>query len=685
MAFTSGFYNALNHDRQYEAIQVGSIFDGVIEDGIFETIGQKFMVTASGNGLVVNVGTGRAWFNHTWSLNDAILPVEMDEAELVLDRIDAVVLEVDSSLSGRTNAIKTVKGTPSSQPVKPTLINTEEVHQYPLAYVSIAAEQTLIEQSDIENAVGTSATPFVIGVLEMMDVDALIAQWQTQFENIMRDDQQDFENWEILTKAAYEAWFAGVQEQMEEDIAEFEGWESTTKSAFDTWFENLQDELDDNQAAHLQRQIGTLPNLTTTNKADLVSAINEVNAKASASISEILIDYDPSSMEGATVTITHTASAEGHTPETYTITLDDSGEMEVDVANLGHWTITEDRFGTQVELEIHYFGYYHVNIGGDIFINVSYADDFAGKIIYCTNSDQSKTYHKTAGAIGETVQFCVNDEGIWTIYSSVGIQRYEVKTPSTVHDNTYNVLLQTTITLTIPLYSAAADTVSYTDFEGAKTAVTDNSGEATATIVILAGGQNVTFTSSVAKDPINLSNYFSKTIALTGSSTEVKVVPDGKLFYWYGYGFDETKIYGTGTNLYRPSDNSSSSGTATTYTKNTNYVYVGLPSETSQSGTFDFGPISSSDQVHFLKLITSNARGGSHAASTGRLILPKAHTDKYSFDYSAVIVRQNGVLSSPTLFSIGDANSYLDGCYAGITMLGVSGTHYVCVDALWAE
>lgn len=366
MAITSGFYNALNHDRQYEATQIGSIFDGIIEDGIYETIGQKFMVTASGNGLVVNVGTGRAWFDHTWTLNDAILPIEMDEAELVLDRIDAVVLEVDASLSGRTNAVKTVKGTPSSNPVKPTLINTEEVHQYPLAYVSIKAEQTLIEQSDIENAVGTSATPFVIGVMEMMDVDALIAQWQTQFENMMRDDQQDFTNWEILVKASYEAWFAGVQAQMEEDIDEFETWESTTKTTFDAWFQNLQDELDENQAAHLQRQIGNLNALETSAKSDLVSAINEVNGRITTSISEILIDYDES-MVGVEVTLSHTASAEGHTPETYTRTLEEPEpgmpyEIEVDVKNLGEWVISWTHEGQSYTntLDIHYYGYYHV-------------------------------------------------------------------------------------------------------------------------------------------------------------------------------------------------------------------------------------------------------------------------------------------------------------------------------------
>lgn len=673
MAITSGFYNALNHDRQYEATQIGSIFDGIIEDGIYETIGQKFMVTASGNGLVVNVGTGRAWFDHTWTLNDAILPIEMDEAELVLDRIDAVVLEVDASLSGRTNAVKTVKGTPSSQPVKPTLINTEEVHQYPLAYVSIKAEQTLIEQSDIENAVGTSATPFVVGVLEMMDVDALVAQWQTQFENMMRDDQQDFTNWEIMVKAAYEAWFAGVQAQMEEDIDEFETWESTTKTTFDTWFQNLQDELDENQAAHLQRQIGTLSFLTTTNKSDLVSAINEVNSKASASISEILIDYDPSTMLGATVTLTHTASAEGHTGESYTIVLENpNGEQEVDVANLGHWTITEDRFGTQVELEIHYFGYYHVNIGGDIFINVSYADDFAGKVIYCTNG--TKTYHKTAGAIGETVQFCVNDEGVWTIYSSVGVTRYEVDTPSTVHDNTYNVLLQTTVTLTIPLYSAAADTVSYTDAEGAKTVVTDSSGEATAAIVILATGQNVTFTSSVAKEPDDLTVDYSKAVALTDASLEVKVMPDNVL-YWYGY--NNT----TFTDIHARYNTSWSFSTITP-TFNTNNVAIN-GNATNGDGTCKIGDqIISSQGIKEVKTIIASASASNDFASVEgvRLQTQTSISDGYTVTNQITIIGHGERLSTITLFTLTSATNIND--YISFRITGLTN---VVVNAIWLE
>ena len=94
MSVTYGFYNSLNGDRKYNAEQISSIFDGLIVDGVFASIGTAFAVEAAG-GLTVNVGIGRAWFNHTWTLNDSILPLTAPESEVLLDRIDAVVLEVN--------------------------------------------------------------------------------------------------------------------------------------------------------------------------------------------------------------------------------------------------------------------------------------------------------------------------------------------------------------------------------------------------------------------------------------------------------------------------------------------------------------------------------------------------------------------------------------------------------------
>ena len=108
MSVTSGFFNSLNGDRKYNAEQMSAIFDGIINDGVFASVGTAFAVSAD-SGNVVMVGIGRAWFNSTWVLNDAILPITADESEILLDRYDAVVIEVNHTDSVRDGSIKIVK------------------------------------------------------------------------------------------------------------------------------------------------------------------------------------------------------------------------------------------------------------------------------------------------------------------------------------------------------------------------------------------------------------------------------------------------------------------------------------------------------------------------------------------------------------------------------------------------
>ena len=70
MAITSGFFNSLSGDRKYDARQMGEMFDGLIEDGVFMSIGDALKTVLS-SGMTVAVGTGRAWFLHTWTKNDS--------------------------------------------------------------------------------------------------------------------------------------------------------------------------------------------------------------------------------------------------------------------------------------------------------------------------------------------------------------------------------------------------------------------------------------------------------------------------------------------------------------------------------------------------------------------------------------------------------------------------------------
>lgn len=247
MSVTYGFYNSLNGDRKYNAEQISSIFDGLIVDGVFASIGTAFAVKAAG-GLTVNVGIGRAWFNHTWTLNDSILPLTAPESEVLLDRIDAVVLEVNGMESVRENSIKIVTGTPSSAPVRPTLENEGNVHQYPLAYIYRKFGSTVITQANITNMVGTDSTPFVTGIIQTISLDELLGQWQDQLDQFVANEEADFSEWSKQKRIEFDNWQAAQQQ-------DYETWISEQETTFNSWFDNLQTQLSGDVAGNLQLQI----------------------------------------------------------------------------------------------------------------------------------------------------------------------------------------------------------------------------------------------------------------------------------------------------------------------------------------------------------------------------------------------------------------------------------------------
>ena len=205
MAFTFGFYNSLNGDRKYNAIEMSSIFDGIIKDGIFMSIGTAMMVTV-GSGMTVNVGIGRAWFNHTWTLNDALYPITIDRSEVLQDRIDIIALQIDSSVAVRTNSFVVIKGVASSTPVAPALILTDTLKQYALCEVYVTRGSSSITPGNITNRVGTSTTPFITGILETMDIDALLVKWEAQFAS-----------WHQTKRDEFQAWFQSLRDILDED------------------------------------------------------------------------------------------------------------------------------------------------------------------------------------------------------------------------------------------------------------------------------------------------------------------------------------------------------------------------------------------------------------------------------------------------------------------------------------
>lgn len=182
MAFTSGFFDSINGDRTYSAVQFGEMFDGLINDGVYQNIGEHFAVTP-GIGIQVFVGSGRAWFNHTWNVNTTTIPIDLTIPDLLLPRIDVIVLEIDTRVSVRGNSIKAIDGYPSTNPVAPTINTDPAVYQYPLAHVRVDQNASTIASGKITSKIGTADCPWVSPVMNLISIQNAYAAFDKQFHD----------------------------------------------------------------------------------------------------------------------------------------------------------------------------------------------------------------------------------------------------------------------------------------------------------------------------------------------------------------------------------------------------------------------------------------------------------------------------------------------------------------------
>lgn len=186
---TYGFFDSIDGDRKYSADQMSEYFEGLIGDGIYESVGQALVVTP-GAGLTVNIGTGRGIIKCHWIDNDTVANIEIS-SHSSLPMYVAIVMRYDHP--NRLMQFATVNGTPATNPAKPTLTNTNTVKELALAYILVPAGATSITAADIEDA--RSESGWVTGLIEQLDVSNLYNQWYALFNRYFDDMEGRFDEW----------------------------------------------------------------------------------------------------------------------------------------------------------------------------------------------------------------------------------------------------------------------------------------------------------------------------------------------------------------------------------------------------------------------------------------------------------------------------------------------------------
>lgn len=149
MAFYSGFFNSKGLDRTYTAEDFTSYLSSIICNGILDTYGQNFKLTAANSGLGVVLGTGKAWINGHYFINDSRYVIDLtsyqDES---LPRYVGIAIYLDTTESVRSVTLKLFPGTPAENPQLPS-IPQDENHVRLLMYaVRINPGASRITESD---------------------------------------------------------------------------------------------------------------------------------------------------------------------------------------------------------------------------------------------------------------------------------------------------------------------------------------------------------------------------------------------------------------------------------------------------------------------------------------------------------------------------------------------------------
>lgn len=242
MALNSGFYDSSAGDRKYTAMDLSSMFDGIIMDGVFMNVTGRMIVSAGDGTSQVKIAPGRAWLNHAWVVNDnTAVYTNFSNADPTYSRIDTVCIKVDRSAGVRSAAFLTVNGTPALRPYAPDLSmwNTSTVSVLPLANITRPPGKNNITASNIQNLVGTSVCPYVTSPLKTINVDDLYNNWKNQFDD----------------------WFNAIS-TLNND--QFTDWRNTQQSSFDTWYNAIKGAVNGDVGTTLGNKIVGLDSRLTT-------------------------------------------------------------------------------------------------------------------------------------------------------------------------------------------------------------------------------------------------------------------------------------------------------------------------------------------------------------------------------------------------------------------------------------
>lgn len=211
------------YDREYTAEDFAKYFALFIGNGVFANPASQLMVKIAATKQTpynVTVEPGWAFINGYWYHLQQKATLTIPVNTTAQTKHQRVVVRCNNTT--REIGLTVVEAT--SETIEPT--RNDAIYDLALAQVTVKSNASALSASDVKDLRPSSKyCGYVAGAIDQIDAGTLYDNLTEQFNE----------------------WFEGIKKQLDGDIA-----------------------------TNLQKQIGSLENLNTTNKTDLVSSVNEV-------------------------------------------------------------------------------------------------------------------------------------------------------------------------------------------------------------------------------------------------------------------------------------------------------------------------------------------------------------------------------------------------------------------------
>ena len=213
-----GFFDSVDKDRLYSADEMNKPYKRLVSNGVFATPkgtpSTDLQVVSANDNTNIIVKKGEGIFGDKWFQNESDFVITVPNNTNIIPRIDSVIIQIDKRMTGRVGNIIYRTGIASSNPEPPNIGSVDNVIEYRLANIYVAAGEVFIGQEKIQDLRGSKECPWVTHILKQVDTSTLYEQWRAAYAAYYQKTTEEFNEYKATEIEEFDTFMAQLTSQL---------------------------------------------------------------------------------------------------------------------------------------------------------------------------------------------------------------------------------------------------------------------------------------------------------------------------------------------------------------------------------------------------------------------------------------------------------------------------------------